>query len=384
MAETKMNEVELSELLRQATADQPPSRMVDLPRAREDGGRKLRRRRATTSVGSGLAVVAVLATAVVVVSTTGNAPLRVGASADPSATAGSTSAPAPVAPTRFDPLRLRFAAGWLPEGMSNMMKLSHVSSQMLSVEKPGPSPQHGSDDRSVNIVGYAAGVAPSRMGLFNVSGAEIDDPITAMLPPGGEGPTINGFASVWYAAGRTLAWQWAPGAWATVSVYLPGPIDGPLLDVAAHIASTVRTDVDQPMALPFSVAAPPAPLRLVESVVGPDFGDLVFSDVDDMRDPATGDSREFRIEVTRNDALTVEKLGPPTATFDGHPAVVTFGTREGEVLLMGVNGCWVNASVHHPVTMTYVDKDALTALARGVQVVPNIADQKSWTTSPVR
>jgi hypothetical protein len=201
------------------------------------------------------------------------------------------------------------------------------------------------------------------------------------------GPAVGAAESWWNAARGTLAWRWAEGGWATVRVR--GDFDAPARELAGHIAAELRTDVDEPVRMPYTLDAPPAPLRLVETRVswrgdGGYEGQLVFSDRDDQLDPQTRISRLLLVSVSSNDSLNGSaKVGPPNTSLDGHPAIVDFDANGGRVLLMGVHNCWVDVYVYDPATLTYVGKDAAIAMARGITVASS-ADPSTWTATPIR
>jgi hypothetical protein len=359
-----MDEKALVELLHSATADPPPSKIIDLSQAKTDGARMLKRRLITVSVASGVAAVAALGTGALVLAANSRPPL-------------------PVAPARFDVRRLRIAPGWLPDGLSDIVTTqTGPDRQLLTYERLSAKPGvEGTRDsvQTVRITVYAAEVSP-------------EGP-PGWKPPGGTGG--------WDARFGLLVWRWASNAWATVE------LEGSVLNltsafrdpegVARHVASALRVDVDQPMRMPFTVAAPSAPLRLVEMETSR-FADgryealLSFSDEDDGRDPVTQVPR--RLDVSAHDTATSTSNGTPTgngnpnppvnATIDGHPAYVNFLPDDGHVFVYLANDAWLAVEVYDAAMLADAGEAAAVALAGTIGVVPSARDQSTWTASPIR
>ena len=384
-----MTEIELGDLLRTATADLPPSRRVDVARARADGARALRRRRCVASVVSGVGVLTLFVGTAVVYAAIGS---RQPSAPPPAIAVGPSTVTAGAARAdRFDVLRLRVAAGWVPTGMSKEETDTYVDRQALTYVKYGPEAMGvRAAVQQVDITVRAAGVPPVP------STRPLDVPSSmlgrlASLQPslgGRSGPVIGGLTSSWDAFRGELTWQWEPGAWATVAVH--GAFDVPAEEVAGHVAAAIRTDLDQPVTMPYTVAAPPAPLRLVGTQVthvgnGLYNAQLVFSDRDDQTDPVTLIPRMLLIGVSTDTRLIGDgKVGQVNTHIDGHPAVVNFDGKGGHALLLGINGTWAEASVYDPVTLSYLNQAATVELVRGITVVPKPADPSTWTAAPVR
>jgi hypothetical protein len=142
--------------------------------------------------------------------------------------------------------------------------------------------------------------------------------------------------------------------------------------------------------LPLDLPTPPAPLTLRSTLVahyggGRYEGQLVFSDRADMTDPRTRIPRQLLIVVERDATRTGDgKNGYPNTTIDGHPAVVDFSADGGKVELLDVDGHRFTVYVYDPVTMGYVGEAKAKALARAMALVPDPADENSWTDRPVR
>jgi hypothetical protein len=369
--EQVMIETRLPDLLRDATADLAPSQSIDLTRVKTDGARRVRRRRTGRLLAAAITVVSIAGAGFVVASTrSGHGHLPVDATASPSITT-----PVPVAPRRFDVQRLRIEAGWVPDGLPRVTAKTYADTESLSFSPTLSFTDHGvygTTLRAVDVTLYAAGVAPNGLSsLVGPSGQPVSEP----------GPTINGAPSTWSSSNiglgvdiGMLTWRWAPNAWATVTV----SGFAPARDVAAHIASTVHTDRDIPVTMPFTVAAPPAPLRLFGTEVdhngdGIYTASLIFSDRDDRSVPATGGPNILTVS-----AGNLPAAAPPNTTVGGHPAYVHYDAEEGDITVDLGNGTEVSVTVSGAAAMAYVDEQAATAMARGITLVP------VWTASPIR
>lgn len=358
----------------------PPSGVIDVGRAMVDGGRiRVRRRVMAVSAVAGLTVLALSGGAL--------ASGMLGRSGAAPAVSGTTT-PAPsrlVAPRQFDVLSARLAPAWLPPVFTERVQMVDATHESLNLVHYAP-PVNGeaNADASMTITLYAAGAAPGRTAWLD--GAE-------WPPTEPTGVTVNGQPSFAGATDRALgrAWQWAPGAWATITAR------GSALGTRAELTSALdrvmtqlRTDTVAPLRMPFTVPAPPAPLVLRSTMVGHYAGgryeaQLVFSDRADMTDPRTHIPRMLVIGVERNATRSGDgKNGYPTTTIDGHPAVVDFTTETGKVQLLDVDGHRLTVDVYDPVTMGYVDKAKATALVRAIALVPDPADELHWTDRPVR
>lgn len=360
-----MDETNLVSLMHDATATPPPTRSIDLARAKAEGARARKRRLAGATVVSGVAALAVLGTSAAVLHT-------VAGQTHPTATG--TGAPAA---NGFDPLRLHIAADWLPAGLSDVSRqVTDVDYQALSYSKNVPEPlidpAPPSGSQGVDITVYAPDVNEGTRGSAV--------PVSAHVP----GAIIGSTESMWFPAESELVWQWAPDAWATVQLF--GDFGFAPGDIAARVANGLRTDLNEPVILPFTVAAPPAPLRLVSSLVvrltyGTYMTSLLFSDPED----STADTPTLQVSVETNSSISgSDKIGYPNTTVDGHPTIVSFDADPGHVLMMGVHGTWVELYVYGPATMALVNQADAIELARGVQVLSASSDPLFWTTTPIR
>jgi len=370
-----VNERDLGELLSVAVADPPPSRVIDLERVHRDGSRTLMRRRTLTSIAAALAVAAVVAVAATVVRD--GAPIRPGPTpAEVSPTAAPPAPPA--APVVFDPSRLRVVPQWIPAGLDDTLQrvstesheFSYVHWRRVGDEFPL---------RTVSIAVYASGVEPPDPELRAVR--------ESTAPPE-RGPGIGTAPSTWYPDVMMLKWRWATGAWAEVRVR--GAFDRPNREVAVRIARNLRTDADGSVTVPFTVPAPPVPLRLVETLVGRhDNGyeaQLVFSDRDHTARPGRPVPHLLVIGVQADASRKGDgKVGEPHTTIGGHPAIVTFAQGwGGRVMLFDVDDHRVDVYAGDEATLRYIQQPAAIALARGVRIVPNPRDPSSWTSTPIR
>ena len=199
-----MDEAAARTLLEQvAETEAPPSR-VDVGLARRRGRRMLRRRRAWAPGASALAASAVI---VLVAWTL----IPSGTSAPRPARPERAAVPQPPAPRQFSPLVPYAAFGWLPAGYSLLTGGTSPTDDYLTA---GPRSVKQYADLALDV--YSAGVC-------NLAGGRLfcgDASASMTQQVTGQAPAVNGRRAFW--AGRFLAWQYAPGGWATVSG-MPGP-----------------------------------------------------------------------------------------------------------------------------------------------------------------
>lgn len=366
-----------------ATEEMPASRVIDLDRVADEGRRRIRRRRVATAVTSGL-VVAALAVGVAAADVRDRSGTLGG---DPGPAAARTGpAVAAAAPARFDPLRLRLRPGWVPDDLPERVQQTSVTSQHLRFIRYGAADQ-GAPEASLTVSVYAAGATPDELEPYPGGAAVTPTPA----------PSVGGRPAQWFdRAGRrsaVLVWSWAPDAQAVVTV-AGGTSQEGRRETALRFAGSLRTDADEPVRIPFTVPAPPAPLRLVGSMVawrGPDnhaeefSAHLEFSDRDDSTDPDTKIPRLLYVSVQSvPDAQGDPKSGYPNTRIAGHPALVEFDADGGRVGLYDEVGHRLTVSVYDPVTATYVDKGRAVALVTAIEMVAVPADPTRWSTGPVR
>jgi hypothetical protein len=197
-----MDEVAARALLeRLAGTEAPPSR-VDVGLARQRGRSTLRRRRAWAPGTAALAVAAVIALvawAFIPSGTPAPHPARPARPARP-------AVPPRPAPRRLSPLIPYAAFGWLPAGYSLRTGGTSPMADYLTAG-PGSVTQYAELALDVYSVG-TCNLAGGRLSCGDASGG-MTEPVT------GQAPAVNGRRAFW--AGSYLAWQYAPGGWATVS-----------------------------------------------------------------------------------------------------------------------------------------------------------------------
>jgi hypothetical protein len=252
--------------------------------------------------------------------------------------------------------------------------------------------ENSQDNRAIGIAVFAAGHVPG-----------FDDGLD-VVPTGGEpGPAIHGSRSVWDPRRDELSWQWAPGAWAAVTLSgsarpptsdpnLPcGCWSGPdPVDLAGRIADGLRTDLDQPVTAPLTMAAPPAPLRLlaVELMRYPDgtyYEQIMFGDNDNANVfLRRNGSRWLTVVAASNPTHSGNaESGPPNTEINGHPAIIKrFQDGERNVVLVGQGSTVLvylgDASADPPAR-----EDAEVAVARRIEPVPDPSDRSTWTDTPI-
>ncbi|MGH3268166.1 MAG: hypothetical protein ACRDN1_03715, partial [Trebonia sp.] len=213
-------------LLREAArTPEPPSR-VDVDAARRRGGRRLRARRAALPV---LAVVALAAALTVPGGLLSSHSERTVASPHPPA-----SSPVVNAPWQFNPLVPYASFGWLPSGYSeNNADFDFnqgVSSATDFVSREAAAPAAGRLlYLQVNALDRCAVTVTGLQANIRAHGAVQVACTAAAFTLTGAAPDINGQPAFWTDHGSGVAWEYAPEAWAELSLAL-------LQKVAAHVA----------------------------------------------------------------------------------------------------------------------------------------------------
>ena len=286
----------------------------------------------------------------------------------------------PATRTSFDPMVFGLSPGWLPDNLTDSVQRSTATMQSVSYAHFVPLDGDVSvADGQIAIPVFAPGITPYPTALLGNDGP----------PDGPAGPTINGSAvgMVQRHARRLprLAWHWAPQAWAVVvgTGSLLGTADQ-LRATLAHVATDLRTDRNQAVTMPYSVATPPAPLALVETLINRFSGhydaQLIFSAQSGWTEPMLPG---LLVSVVEDPSVTGDaKNGRPNTTVDGHPAQVVFDGERGRVDLFGVSGHRISVLVYDALTATIVNQDATIELAKGVRLVTRPADASNWTRSP--
>jgi hypothetical protein len=197
-----MDETAVRTLLR-AIADTPePPPAIDLDRARRRGLRRLRIRRAAAPA---LAVVVVVAALTVPSALQINRPERSAATPRPT-----VASPSLTAPDQFSPLVPYASFGWLPAGFSQSAANDIDSGEGIT---------SATGFVSLEAADPAAGHLLSLQ--VNVRGA--DDGLAGT----GDAPDVNGRPAVWVNYGDGIAWEYAPGAWASLTTSITPAADGP-------------------------------------------------------------------------------------------------------------------------------------------------------------
>ena len=223
-----------------ATEDAPPSR-VDADRARRDGHRMLRHRRAAAGLGAtgAAAFTAVLALGA-------NHALGFGSTAVPAARDTASARPAAVHTADWDPLIAPATFGWLPDNAQNVnYSIAPGPGQGPAILGKGSLVSDGTlghDPAMIWLTALAANQAAPKAGPLNDGSGRI-------LVAAAE---VNGRAAFWAVdpANRNpdqgkagvLYFQSPAGRWAVLSAYYlgPDPVAATLLEVAgkAHLGDT--------------------------------------------------------------------------------------------------------------------------------------------------
>ncbi|MEU8298537.1 hypothetical protein AB0C04_14810 [Micromonospora sp. NPDC048909] len=232
-----------------------------------EGERAVRRRqRRLVGAAAAATVVALLGAAVLLQGVRPQAQRSPAEQPSPSATA--TGGPPTVAPDQFDPAQRLFRLDWLPEGMSIRHESYERYGQWVTVMKPQQTqkgaPSIGLED-IVTVMINAAGADP--FANWAESDALTGGGRVAATPlPGVPVAPVWGEPAYLHTSpdGREtrLSWQYAPDAWAAVSVR---EMERPE-EIARRIADGLIWD-RQPVTLPFLPVAPPEGATLHRAVV---------------------------------------------------------------------------------------------------------------------
>lgn len=381
-----MTDIDLSEVLLDATADPPPTNRIDLDRARTDGARIRLRRGVVATVASAVTVVGLVTGGIAVASQ--------GFHHGTASTGDSADSPdrEAVAPTNFDPTKIRITVGWLPEylrtGPVGRTESSALGQQFIGFSRLDQTTDGTKRATSVMVSLYRAGEVPAVLAAATTAGATAP----GMSPPGIRqgtaapgGPEVNGHPGFWSGTG-TLAWQWAEHGWATVTVD-GANLGAEPLAVALRVATATDVTAERDVVAPFTAVGPPPPFQLTgnqvvqtcDGTVRTTLG-LTFS-----TDPASvgsgnvgsGQLNPLTLTVAPSSA-EVSAKHPPTATYAGHPAYVSSDPTHIEIILFDVDGYQISVSVAGPLAMASISTEAAIQLALGVRVVGNAADPTTW------
>jgi hypothetical protein len=257
-----MDEASARALLEQMSVAKPPPSRVDIGLARRRGGRRLRRRR------WGLAAAPVLAAAAVaaVVLGTGAFPGAVGPGKGNPAQSGQLRPP-----DRFNPLAPYAAFGWLPRGVpraadgaislpSQLLLLTgsaRTGDIWLRVWAPGTCNRD-----AAQIISALHQHLHARLNCSQHGFADFNDYAAS------QAPAVNGRPAFWLID-DTLAWEYAPDSWATLTAYLGHGLShaAAMVKIAAHVRfAAARTSL---LKFPFQLTGLPASWQAVSAVWRP-------------------------------------------------------------------------------------------------------------------
>jgi hypothetical protein len=361
--------------LMEALADSPaPASTVDIDLARRRGRRTVLLRRVGVAGSAAAAVLAV----VITVGAVAYGPTGVGPSPAPAGTGPRPTATAvALAPEKFDAMTQYADFGWLPDGGPESRQLS-TGVDWMRLDAAYPTPPEAKDPRyvSLSVVSGGHGIDPTLYEGFAISERKWAEQGDALL----ETAPVNGRPAKWVENGAgspAIAWEYAPHAWAMVSLH--GEWDDSK-DLVRQIAAGVRLGVDRPILLPFTVRGVPGSLepRSVTVSRGPGsdvWGALVCFGATDAR-PASGDW-PLTIQALASDRRSGDDsvLGDPNTTLDGYPARTSTHLDGGKALqVFDVDGVFLELSTHTPETTASLD-GGLEGLFRSMTIH---RDPRSW------
>jgi hypothetical protein len=368
-----------------AEDEQPaPASTMYVDRAPADGRRATRLRRLAV-VGSAAVVLAV---AGVVGAITAGRPSGIGPGPGPAATPsipdvppGPTGPAVVRAPDTFDPMIQYADFGWLPGGEPDRLGLG-VGTDWLRIDASFGVTAARKDQKTVTlgVVSAGHGIAPGRASDFVTNDPDWVDDIQYRVTGEAADP-VNERRAMWAPdwAMTTLAWEYAPRAWAMVTVSGDWGGEEGARAAARRIATHVRFGLDRPIRLPFTVRGLPGSLKpqMVSTVVGPMPGwwgaGVQFGSTTTR--PLGGD---WPLTVNaypmdhRSDAWVA---GGPDSTLDGHPSRISEeGPTGGEALqVFDLDGAYLEIFTNGPDTVKSLD-GGLKGLFRATAIHPDPAD----------
>ena len=271
-----MDEMGARALLERVSVTEPPPSRVDIAQARQRGAQRLRRRRWAAGVAP------LLAAAVVAAVIAGTGALSRGP--------GGGGGTGPVSPVRvavprhpFNPLAPYAAFGWLPKGDTRTP--SSPTSTLIQLQLTIGSAAKGQFMLTVwapttcNL--DAAKVRAALRGGHHPT-LDCEDTISGWAAElGRPAPAVAGRPAFWFD-GHELAWEYAPHAWAMLSVYRRGAAipDATIVKVAAHVkyAATTKPSVK----FPFQLTGLPASWRVTSDAWRATADGLVSTTSDEM------------------------------------------------------------------------------------------------------
>lgn len=271
-----MDEMGARALLERVSVTEPPPSRVDIAQARQRGAQRLRRRRWAAGVAP------LLAAAVVAAVIAGTGALSRGP--------GGGGGTGPVSPVRvavprhpFNPLAPYAAFGWLPKGDTRTP--SSPTSTLIQLQLTIGSAAKGQFMLTVwapttcNL--DAAKVRAALRGGHHPT-LDCEDTISGWAAElGRPAPAVAGRPAFWFD-GHELAWEYAPHAWAMLSVYRRGAAipDATIVKVAAHVkyAATTKPSVK----FPFQLTGLPASWRVTSDAWRATADGLVSATSDEM------------------------------------------------------------------------------------------------------
>ncbi|MFD0577373.1 hypothetical protein [Dactylosporangium darangshiense] len=328
-------------LLKTVADSEAPATTVDIGRAAATGRRNARLRQAAIACAAALTALVIVAGAGLMI---GSRPER-------------TSPPLEVAaPASFETLVQYAEFGWLPDGLTDRTTRTEPDVQRLVASATSKT---GVDARMVELAAVPAGH-------------------TIELEGGSDADPVLGRPARWgvVEGGTALQWQYAPGAWASVTVW---DATDPRA-VARHVAESARFGVNRAIRLPVRATGLPQPFQLASVVVsqstatGGWSAELGYSDTGKRTD--LGDwplsMLALNSSMRTGDGGTV---GDPNTTLDGHPARRTDGADGGKGLqVFDVDGVYLELATHAPATTGRLP-GGLDGLFRGLQVA---RDPAGW------
>jgi hypothetical protein len=358
-----IDEASVRDFLHERAEDvDPGDSSVDVRLAIQVGDQRRLRRR--TVLAGGLVAVAVLVA--------GGATAIVRGTPEPSVLLPATGK-APARSEPLDPTVQRIGLRTPPEGPWQYSQELSTNRQQLTYFRTGP-------------VAGAPGQT-TRTDHVDVSLLTNAKLYGSIAQRGQPGPEVAGHRSYWVTkteAKATLAFEWTPGGWATISATIEqtGAIDL-VRSAAANVWLGAR-----PVKLPFSMPRPAQQLKVlsVRSSIGPDLSvdaDITFSDVPDGSDPATHVPRQLTVGTQKSPAGNTYKGSAANTTIGGHPAYLSTldSSNTGdasEAMIFGISRQMLIVTVYDKATEKYVPRNQLRTFIGNVQLVTQPWNPTYW------
>jgi hypothetical protein len=300
--------------------------------------------------------------------------------------------------------RRRAFAPVLAEALVLAVAVAVVTAVASGPPRPRPSPAAAVFplDRRMFALGETLGLPLSQVGLTPVQQMieygergditlQVNASGSYQPPNAPDAPTVFGRPAAYNypqkggAAPIGIDFQWAPGAWATLThTTLPGEPD------LVTLAKSLRTDVNEPVRFPFTVSPPPS-LRL--GLVAPGvagrldgYSSLSFR----VNRPPPSEPNDWTMDVGVGVRSWYQEPAPPYNAVQQRTQNATIGGRPARAQLIGISYSVELLDDPEFIVIVWIDdtkyfspEDA-NALALSVRTFGTWDNTSQWTDKPIR